>query len=423
MFARGTGKLPQIGPGLIGYAYDPVPASVFECESAMIAAQNCRVFMYSETMRQDGTLDSLWLRSMGAAYKKIESIQPYLTGRDSVPCTAILFSAKTRFNDRAELPSVLRGAMEAGAYSQFPSDILPDWKLTAEQLARYQVVVFPGVTCISDPEVELFERYVDSGGLLITTGLTGIKQADGRDRANFALADLVGCDFEGVMETYRNNLWGSYLNRGNDPIWKLLPDTTLAVQAPFVRVKPRVGAKVLATHILPATIWSRDTDENEQAWVNWEPPPPGKSTEYPALIETSHGKGKVVYASFDLYGMAASGFAWPLKFHYQLLNKLLKQAPARAVLTNPRSMGTTYYKKNNCNMLIVHQVNRTIPSNSGEVNKLKGGRLIVAESYFSPTTCRQVYPGQQALKLNKHGGFAEVDLPEVEVHSVVVLEA
>jgi hypothetical protein len=378
--------------------------------------------MYSETMRQDGVLDPLWFREMGAGYKEIEKIQPYLTDRDSVPCVAILFSANTQFNDRSDLPTVLKGAMEAGAHSQFPSDILPDWKLTAENLAAYQVAVLPEVTCLSSSDVEVLDRFVKSGGLLIATGLTGIKQADGQVRPNFALAELMGCDFEQVVDIYKNNVWGSYLNRSDDAIWKELPDTTLVVQAPFVAVKARPGARVLATHILPATVWCKDTDENEQCWVNWEPPPPAKRTEYPALIETTHGKGKVVYASFDLYGMVSKDYQWPLEFHYQLLRSYLKKPPLRVELMNRRGVGTTFYKKRGKNLLVLHQINRTVPLLKGDVNPLKGGRLVLDESFFEPRTCRQIHPTQQALKLNKHEGTWEIELPAVDIHSVVVLE-
>jgi hypothetical protein len=420
MFARGTGKLPQIGPGLVAWPYDPSPDSIFRVESAMIAAQNCRAFMYSETMRQDGVLDPLWFREMGAGYKEIEKIQPYLTDRNSVPCVAILFSANTRFNDRTDVPAVLRGAMEAATHSQFPSDILPDWKL--ENLAAYQAVVLPEVTCLSSSDVETLGRFVESGGLLIATGLTGTRQADGRVRPNFALADLIGCDFQHVFDVYKNNLWGSYLNRSDDAIWKELPDTTLAVQAPFVAAKARPGAKVLATHILPATAWCKDTDENEQCWVNWEPPPPAKITEFPALVETTHGKGKVVYASFDLYGMINKDYQWPLEFHYQLLRSNLKKPPLRVDLMNRRGVGTTFYKKRGKNVLVVHQINRTVAILKGDVNPLKGGTLIVDEAFFNLATCRQIHPTPQALKLNKRGGSVELELPAVDVHSVIVLE-
>ena len=422
MFARGTGKLPQIGPGQVAYAYDPSPDSVFKVESGMIAAQNCRVFMYSETMRQDGTLDPLWFRQMGAGYKDIEEIQPYLTDRDPVPCVAILFSEKTRFNDRLDMATVLKGAMEAGACSQFPTDVLPDAKLTASTLARYQALVLPEVTCLSPAEADVIDGFVRSGGLLIATGLTSTKQADGALRSNFALADLLGCDFEGVMESYEQNLWGSYLRRQDDPIWKELPDTTLAVQAPFILVKPRAGAKELATHILPATVWSKDNDENEQAWVNWEPPPPGKLSKYPALIETNYGKGKVVYASFDLYGMVANDLEWPLEFHFQLLRSHLKQVPVRVEVNNRRGAGTTFYKKHGNNTLVIHRVNRTILLTKGEVNRLTGGKLVLAESFFRPKTCRQLHPSPQALKLNKRADMIEVDLPDLDIHSVIVME-
>jgi len=420
MFARGTGKLPQIGPGLVAWVYDPSPASVFQVESAMIAAQGCRAFMYSETMRQDGVLDSLWFREMGAGYKDIEKIQPYLTDRDSVPCVAVLFSAHTRFNCRSDIRAVLRGAMEAATYSQFPSDILPDWSL--ERLPDYQAVVLPEVICLSSSDAEAFGRYVESGGLLIVTGQTGTRDADGQVRANFALADLVGCDFEKVFDTYKNNLWGSYLHRSGDAIWKTLPDTTLVVRAPFVAVKARPGTKVLATHILPSTVWCKDGDENEQCWVNWEPPPPAKTTEFPALLERAHGKGKVIYASFDLYGMINNDYQWPLEFHRQLLQSNLKNPPLRVGLTNRRGVGTTFYKKRGKNMLVVHQINRTVPLLHGDVNPLKGGTLVIDASFFKPAAARQIHPTTRGLRLNKRGDSVEIELPTVDVHSVFVLE-
>ena len=423
MFARGTGKLPQIGPGLVAWPYDPSPDSVFKVESAMIAAQNCRVFMYSETMHQDGTLDPLWFREMGAGYREIEKIKPYLLERDPVPCVAILFSEKTRVNDRLDLSGILKGAMEASAYSQFPSDILPDWKLTEDELKKYQVVVLPEVSSLSGKEAAVLGSFVESGGLLIATGLTGTRKADGEPRPNFVLADIFGCDFEQVFENYKGNLWGSYLKRSGDEFWNALPQATLAVEAPFVVVKPRSGAKVLATHILPSTPWRRDTGEDEQAWVNWEPPPPGGATDFPALVEMAHGRGRAIYAGFDLYGMAAKNYQWPLDWHYRLMCLYLKTPPLRVELANHHGIGVTFYKRRQKSEVIVHQVNRTISLLNGDVNSLSGGTLIVSRSFFNLSTCRQVYPEQRDLEIAKQGSFAQVKLPNVDVHSVVVLGA
>lgn len=422
MFARGTGKLPQIGPGLVAWPYDPSPESIFKVETAMIAAQNCRVFMYSETMRQDGTLDPLWFQEMGAAYKEIEDVQPYLLDRDPIPCAAIVFSEKTRLNDQLDLRGIIKGAMEAAAYSQYPSDILPDWKLRENDLNAYQAVILPEVSILSVNDADALGAFVESGGLLIATGLTGTKGADGKIRSNFALADLIGCDFQEVFETYKNNIWGSYLSRSDDEFWKALPSTTLAIQAPFVVVKPRSGAKVLATHVLPSTLWSKDKDENEQAWVNWEPPPPGKTTDFPAIVEIAHGKGRVIYASFDLYGMVDKNYQWPLELHHQLMYSCLKSPPLRVQLENRHGIGTTFYKRRHSSELIVHQVNRTISLLNGDVNPLRGGTLMVSKSFFNPKTCRQVHPKRQELEIAMPGSMAEVKLPDVDIHSVVVLE-
>ncbi|HEV2275524.1 MAG TPA: alpha-amylase family protein [Acidobacteriaceae bacterium] len=423
MFARGTGKLPQIGPGLVAWPYDPSPASVFQAEAAMIAAQNCRVFMYSETMHQDGSLDPLWFREMGAGYKDIEQIQPYLVDRDSVSSVAIVFSEKTRFKDRLDVPGILKGAMEASACSHFPSDILPDRKLTAETLRAYGSVVLPEVSILSPEEVEALTEFVEGGGLLIATGVSGTRDTNGQARANFAIADLIGCDFEAKVETYAQNLWGSYLERSNDEFWKALPDATFAVEPPLVRVKPRAGAKVLATHTLPATVWKKDTDHDEQDWVNWEPPPPGKTTPWPAIVETARGKGKTVYLSFDLYGMVSRGFRWPLELHSRLLRSSPAAPPLRVEIDDRAGVGTTFYKRREKAELIVHQINRTVPLRNGEVTPIPGGRLILNPSYFQATACSQVFPSRRDLPLVRGAGSIEVQLPEVGIHSVVTLQS
>jgi hypothetical protein len=70
----------------------------------------------------------------------------------------------------------------------------------------------------------------------------------------------------------------------------------------------------------------------------------------------------------------------------------------------------------------VHQINRTVPLLKGDVNPLKGGTLVVDEAFFKPTTSRQIHPAAQALKIKRREGSVEIELPAVDVHSVIVLE-
>jgi len=120
--------------------------------------------------------------------------------------------------------------------------------------------------------------------------------------------------------------------------------------------------------------------------------------------------------------MINGDYQWPLEFHRQLLQSNLKNPPLRVGLANRRGVGTTFYKKRGKNMLVVHQINRTVPLLQGDVNPLKGGTLFIDASFFKPAAARQIHPTTRALKMNKRGDSVEIELPMVDVHSVIVLE-
>jgi hypothetical protein len=435
MFARGTGKIPEIGPGLVAKVYDPSPVSVFKAETAMIAAQNCRVFLFSETMAQDGSLDSLWFREMGAAYKEIHEIQPYLIDRSPVPCVAVVFGDRTHFSEHLvwSMPqyqpeggfdhqSSLRGAMESAIRSQYPSDVLPQWQLSSSGLGNYQCVILPEVVILADEEAAALTKFVEAGGLLVVTGVTGTKRHEESERPNFALADIMGCDFVRVEKKYLNNSWGSYLNRDKDPFWERVPDATLVVEAPLVVIKPRPMTRVLATHILPAVVWSQDRDNDEGAWVNWDPPPPGHPSGYPAITVSRYGRGEVLYAGFDLFGMITRDFSWPSEFLLEFLDVHLARPVMRVKSAyRPASLGTTYYKRNSEAIVIVHQVNRAVSELHGEVLALDGGTLFVRNGYFRARSCSQILPEKREIEVKTNGEFQTIELPQVRMHNVFLI--
>lgn len=422
MFTRGTCKFPQIGPGMVSTVYDTLPESVFTGEAAMIAAQNCRPFFYSSTIRPDGTLNALWFRNMGAAFREIERIQPVLRERDSVPCVAVVYSEKTKYNDRAaDYDNSLRGALEITIDTHFPADVLPDWKLDAANLNRYQAVILAEATCLSDGQAESVRNYVAAGGLLIASAQTGTKDERGNERKNFALADLFGADFVRLEERYVKNFWGSYLNRnGAAAIWKNLPDTSLVAAAPYVVVKPNnPRAQILATHVLPALQW----DEND-VWLNWEPPMPDKDSGHAAVVSNNFGKGKVIYASFDLFKMQTQNFNWTTNFIYEILRENLKNPPLRVELPGGRKgFGTTFYKKRGGGKtLVVHQVNRTISAMKGDVKHYEAGTLLLSRDYFRVKTAAQIHPKANGLAVRREGNFTRIEMPKLDIHNVIVIE-
>jgi hypothetical protein len=349
-----------------------------------------------------------------------------------------VYSEKTRFHDRPDLRGLektrdqsvwfdhraaLRGAMEAGVQSQFPCDIFPDCNFTGDALRQYQAMVLPEVTCLAPAETAAIEKWVRAGGLLIATGLTSTLDAEGGKLPNFALASLFGCDYVTIEDRYLGNRWGSYLQRGDDPIWKNLPDTSLVVEAPFVEVQARAGAEVLATHILPAVRWHEDKDRDDQAWVNWEPPPPGQPSNHPALVRNRLGKGQVLYATFDLFGMTDRKFLWPSDFVRQLLLAALPQAPLWVELKHQQAaLGTTYYKKRSEAELVVHQVNRAVELLNGRAPDADGGTLLIDNAAFRVRRCRQIFPEVRDLPIQRTEHGVSIAMPPVTVHNVVLLD-
>ena len=151
-FARGTGVDPQIGPGGVSQVYNPYPASVFVAEIAAIAAQGVRPFLFSGTLKPDGSLDSLEFDEIGAAYGEVEKFQPLLRDREPIKEVGIIYSEQTRLwgldsikfradhhgcLDDSEYTEAVAGAINAAAVTKYPWDVLPEWRLTAAELEPF----------------------------------------------------------------------------------------------------------------------------------------------------------------------------------------------------------------------------------------------------------------------------------------------
>lgn len=87
-----------------------------------------------------------------------------------------------RFRNRNGTPdpqnTAFRGAYRALLESRVPFDFVLDEHVEAEGggalLAQYDTLVLPSVTCLSDAEAEALDTFVAQGGVLVSTGDTGL---------------------------------------------------------------------------------------------------------------------------------------------------------------------------------------------------------------------------------------------------------
>lgn len=87
-----------------------------------------------------------------------------------------------------------RGAYRLLLEGRVPFDFVSDERMNdadiAEQLARYDAIILPNVSCLSDTEAAALDAYVAQGGRLIATGESGAYDERGARRAGFALASF-----------------------------------------------------------------------------------------------------------------------------------------------------------------------------------------------------------------------------------------
>lgn len=74
-----------------------------------------------------------------------------------------------------------RGIYEELVHQHIPFDVLHDGFLHDADLSRYEFLILPGVTCLSDAQSAAVDAFVENGGRLIVTGALPTKDGEGRD--------------------------------------------------------------------------------------------------------------------------------------------------------------------------------------------------------------------------------------------------
>jgi hypothetical protein len=137
-----------------------------------------------------------------------------------------------------------------------------------ERLAGFQVLCLANMTNMSDAQAEAVRCYVRSGGGLIASHETSLYDEKGRRRPDFALADLFGARYAGVLAAAPRRV-------------RFEPEGPLAAglagTPPLEHTEPHVTAKL--------------TTGRSAAYLTG----PDLAAEVPAAVVHEFGKGRVVY--------------------------------------------------------------------------------------------------------------------------------
>lgn len=426
-YARDTaiGQYPILVPGEASQVYNYSTVNEYICDLSSIAAQGCRVGMYSGSQHIDGTLDFEEARRLGQAFREIEKMEPYLIGRDPVRCAGIIQSdlsmsinlstlhpdAIIRMKRHNPHQNAVLGAMELCERSKIPFMVLPERTLSQELLAQYELLLLPEVFVIEDTIAALLNEYVSNGGLLISSGQSGLWNADSSKRSSSTLSGLFGIQEAAIHTEYQANRWSAYLNNtGIREFTGLLSCTTPPVSEHFIETKAIDSKETLLTFLHPCVAC------DSEHWVNWWSPPPGVDSNSPALIYGRNRLGSTYYFAFDFFTMASQeSFQYPHEIFADILLAERIQPPVRNKTAVPEILRTAYFETQN--EYIVHQISMIPKRFHGNITPVSGGCL---EFPFPLQQAELVYPCHEVLEVQCENENTIVSLPSFDLQQIIV---
>ena len=431
-YARDTaiGQYPQLGPGDVSEVYNYQPESVYVLAAAEIAAQGCRVFMYSGSQHPDGTLEHEEARRIGIAYREVQKFEKYLEDRNVIADIGIIqsdTSSNIKTNSSVVANSIgrlranslhreaLLGAMKLCDHTKYAWNVIPEQTVTSESIKNYKMLLLPNVYHISAELKKTLEEFAAAGGTIVAAGETGLYDADGGRKSDFELGGLFGCSFVDTVDKYKDSAWGSYLDLSESALWKGLPKSYPPVDSIRYKVKLNSG-EVVATFIEPAT------ELTQEKWVNWWCPPPSCPTGDPAVIINIVGKGHIVYTAFDIFSMENKRFNWLKGFFRNLVEAYVNPPSVKLETAYSSVIGIVSYDRPKYSEIIVHEISHMAEISKGDTLEINGGIFKVSSAFRKVKSAELVYPEYRELEVCEVPGGVSVKLPYVSTHQVVRLK-
>ena len=237
-----------------------------------------------------GTLDERVYERLGKAFDRQIPFEPYMGRGNLYSEVAVYFDSKTMYttdgSDRYNRTCAI-GAVKKLIEAHVPTAIVSNNRL--DNLSKYQMVIAPALQDFDNDAPLKFIEYVKNGGTLYLSG-----KSDSRLIKEFFGGKVVGetygdCPYTGVQlgarvyispKTAFESEFGEFNEKYPLPLTYYLP------------LMEGADGNVKATIALPYA----PPDYNYH-YASIHSCPPWKNTEYPAFIEKTYGKGKVIWCA------------------------------------------------------------------------------------------------------------------------------
>jgi hypothetical protein len=212
---------------------------------------------------------------------------------DQVPVAnvGIYYSRATRDFYRTTSPghdsfgAAFQGTEQVLMQKHILYDLLADDQLDEAHLRKYRVLILPNARCLSNREVATLRAFVERGGNLIATYATSLHDETGRQRSDFALADVFGAHFTGQVADTRKDCYQYILEPRHALVAADSAQTDLLLNAASTLLCHAADGATAICSYIPKV----NNQPPEKAWV------PSWNREYATMIDHRFGEGRVIY--------------------------------------------------------------------------------------------------------------------------------
>jgi len=389
-------------------------------------------------------LEGLDPEPLAEAFREVERLEEYMEGAEPLPYVAVAWSNRTRdWAGRGQAPHVAdayRGFYYLLMTNGYPVNYVSDTCLDSGCYSRYRAVVLPGVESMSREAAGKLRGYLESGGGLVATFNTGMRDERGHPLEETLLREALGIGVGGVLElpwsyvelgdshpvtaglARRRILWGDYdrefIDRRTPPRGAWHAEVTSM---------PR-GTRVLGRVVAVDREYGNEYENGRS------PPPPGPRLDYPSILVGErwvylsgqggrlwwrHGSpqigrlllNSILYAAGEPPVRVESGGLVELEAYRrrgEILVHLLNHTYADRIITGRATARNTMWTST---PEAVHPPTRVAPL--GDVRLVLRG--IEAVRVYEPLT-------GERLEVRRGEGAQVVELPRLDEYSFIVIE-
>lgn len=282
------------------------------------------------------------------------------------------------------------------------------------RLAEFDTVILPDQRHLSDVVTQALRDFVTGGGNLIATYQTSLLDEDGRQLANFALADVLGVDLIDLSHFAIH-----FLDLIDGPIAQGPLDAIVRIAQGAVKVEPRAEVEVLA--------WLRNPDFETYQIADLVGPEVRMPPLYPAVTAHQYGRGRAYFVCLPL-----GRELYASKSHVArrvLQNLIALTSPSVVHTSNPKRIEVNVVRQADPGRALVHLVN--VYSDKLEElcewDVLHNITVRLKRTFLETARggqWRHVYlaPGRRPVTLGEADGWVEVTIPRLELHEIIVFE-